>query len=294
MAVFLNITFFIILTFLSDFSFAKEYDVPVTQDGWVLEWNDEFNNDNLDLNVWDRQVLIKPFNNELQSYTGEENTAFLSGGFLVIQATKLDEKYRKGSFVSARVISNPGGSTGIDGSPGKTVKFGRIMARIKLPTGKGIWPAFWLLGDNIKETGGDTAWPRTGEIDIIESGYSGNLDGYWGHATVGGAVHFDSSESEDKLNHQSINGKKIIDKEYGSEFHVFELQWDSNTITWRVDGEEFFTLNIQKEIFSELKSDFYIIFNVAVGGHLTDSPDNSTLFPQKMYVDWIRYYKADK
>lgn len=273
-------------------------------EGWILSWQDEFNNNDFDTNPddenadnWDRETNTnegdKRTNNEYQDYTGGEDTAYESDGYLVIKAEKINEEHEVHSYTSARVISNPGGKDGTSGTKGFTFQYGKIAARIQLPYGKGIWPAFWLLGDNIDETGGDTPWPSCGEVDILETGFGNNPDYYYGHAMLGGAIHYDESID----NTEGFNSYNYLtDYTYlqtgifADNFRVYELEWSSTQMIWRVDGEEFYSLEISDEKFNEFRENFYIILNIAVSGHITDRADDSTNFPATMYVDWVRHY----
>ncbi|MBI9099525.1 MAG: glycoside hydrolase family 16 protein [Spirochaetaceae bacterium] len=250
--------------------------------GWTLSWSDEFNDGVFGSDTWDREELLSPYNNEWERYTGEASTAYEQDGSMVLKATYNGPTHSIGNYTSARVISNPGGGTGLSGSTGKTFRYGKIAASIKLPSGKGIWPAFWMLGDNISETGGDTGWPACGEIDILESGHISANDGFYGHATVGQAIHSTAGTP-------SSSGEVSISSGiYGDDFHVFEIEWDSSTIVWKVDGVIAHTADIST--IDEFQKDFYILFNIAVGGNYTHDPDATTTFPQYMYIDWIRYY----
>lgn len=250
--------------------------------GWTLSWADEFNDDIFDTNTWHRQVLTSPYNNEWQRYTGASDTAYEENGNMVLKATFDGPTHSLGNYTSARVISNPGGGNGLSGSDGKVIKYGKIAASIKLPSGRGIWPAFWMLGDNINETGGDTGWPACGEIDILESGSSSVNDGHFGHATVGQAIHSTAGTPS------SSGEKEISTGLYADEFHVFEIEWDATRIVWKVDGETAHSAYISS--IGEFQKEFYLLFNIAVGGNYTYDPDASTAFPQYMYIDWVRHY----
>ncbi len=261
------------------------YDDYDPGDGWTLSWSDEFNDGVFGTDTWDREIPGQIFNNELQIYTGASSTAYEQDGTMILKAEHTGAGYNYGDFTSARVISNPGGGTGVSGSTGKIFKYGKIATSIKLPSGKGIWPAFWMLGNNIAETGGDTGWPACGEIDILESGSIGANDGKWGHATVGQAIHSTAGTPS------SSGDVSLASGIYGDEFHVFEIEWDSTRIVWKVDGVTAHSANISA--INEFKNDFYIIFNIAVGGNYTYDPDGTTTFPQYMYIDWVRHYTED-
>ena len=261
--------------------------------GWNLDWSDEFNDGDFDTNIWTRQRLMTPFNNELESYTGERSTAYEENGYMVLKATYDGGAYdQQGNYTSARVISNPGGQDGDSGADGKTFKYGKIAARIKLPGGKGIWPAFWMLGDNISETGGSTSWPQCGEIDILESGAKG--DPNYGQGTVHGTVHRDPGTESNTAGYNEpvpAGSYTLADGElFKDDFHVFAIEWDQEEIIWKLDGIEFGRKDISSDIENEFHKNFYVLFNIAVGGHFTDTPDEKTGFPQYMYIDWIRHY----
>jgi beta-glucanase (GH16 family) len=159
---------------------------------------------------------------------------------------------------------------------------GRFEARIRLPVGQGIWPAFWLLGADFEEVG----WPECGEIDIMEyRGQEPNIvhgslhgPGYSGGSAVTGSFHLTGGEGFD------------------GDFHVFAVEWDTNGITWMIDGTPYQTITPGdlpgggRWVFDH---PFFIILNVAVGGHFVGPPDASTTFPQTMLVDWVRVYRSE-
>jgi len=262
--------------------------------GWTLAWSDEFSGDSLDENVWTRQKLMFPYNNEYEQYTGKPETAYVTDGCMVIKAEQTKPGIVRTGFSSARVISNPGGQDGKSSAEGKTFQYGKIAARIQLPYGKGLWPAFWLLGDDTNETGGTVGWPVCGEIDIMEGGSNaapGNGDG-----TVTGALHHDPSPGNKvKQNQFLMAGKKTLPggELYAEGFHVFEIEWDAEKIVWKMDGEKWGEVSIDEETRDEFHKPYYALFNVAVAGGYTHTPDETTVFPQYMYVDWIREYRKD-
>ena len=270
---------------------AENPDIYSAGDDWTLAWSDEFDGEALDENIWTRQVMLHPYNNEWQQYTGKPETAYVEDGYMVIAAAMKGSSYNMGQYTSARVISNPGGQNGKSEAEGKTFLYGKIAARIQLPYGEGIWPAFWMLGDNISETGGDTPWPVAGEIDILEAGSKYEPD--FGQGTVSGALHHDPSPgNKKKVNEFMVAGKKTLaDGEFlAEEFHVYEIEWNEDEIIWFFDGNEFGRVSISEETRDEFHKEFYAIFNIAVGGHFTVQPGPQTPFPQYMYVDWVRHY----
>ena len=155
---------------------------------------------------------------------------------------------------------------------------GRFEARIKLPVGQGIWPAFWLLGDNIGQVG----WPGCGEIDILE---------YLGHQPnrVYGTLHGPGYSGGNSVGgHYDLQGASFND-----DFHVFAIDWNSDSISWSVDDQVYLTLgpsDLPTGTTWVFNHDFFIILNVAVGGYWPGPPDASTVFPQTMLVDYVRVY----
>ena len=165
----------------------------------------------------------------------------------------------------------------------KTWRYGKIEARIKLPEGNGLWPAFWMLGSNIDENGGDTPWPETGEIDIIE------LYGSKSSSVVEANIHY----SDKNNNHKMMGAVKYELKtgDFSNSYNNFSLEWNKESINWFVNNEQYASVSIIGPEFTEFHKDFFILFNVAVGGKYAGRPDESTIFPQKMYVDWVRVYQ---
>lgn len=278
---------------LKDLDMASNLDDYTVTNEWKLVWEDNFNDGVFDTNTWTRQVNLNPHNQEWQQYTGEPDTAWEADGVMIIKAEMTGTVHGAGNYESARVISNPGGQNGDSGTDGKTFKYGKIAARIQLPKGKGLWPAFWMLGDNRSETGGDTGWPQCGEIDIMESG-SAKYPNY-GQGTITGALHHDPSidnSGDWQSNHVLSAGHYTLPNSelFSEAFHVFEIEWDVNSIIWKVDGIQIGQQSISEAGRSEFHKDFYVIFNIAVSGWYTVPPDNTTPFPAYMYVDWIRHY----
>jgi beta-glucanase (GH16 family) len=234
-----------------------------------LVWQDEFEgpaNQLPDANSWNFDLGRGPDgdgwgNRELQSYTNSPDNVSLDGqGNLNITALNA------GGFTSGRITTK-----------GKVEqKYGRIEARIKLPYGPGLWPAFWMLGSNI-----DTApWPQCGEIDIMEfKGQEPNII----HGSMHGPGYFKDEPITKTFG--------FVDDRFDFEFHIFAIEWDENSVDYYVDNELY--QRIRKEdvpgewVFDE---PFYILLNVAVGGSFVGFPSSKTVFPQKMVVDYVRIY----
>ena len=241
---------------------------------WTLAWADEFDGDTIDAENWNFQVEeAGRFNGEWQRYTDSSENAFVDEGCLVIRAIHESDRHAMDQYTSARLNT----------ANKRSWTYGRIAARIQLPHGKGVWPAFWMLGANIDENGGDTPWPQSGEIDILEL-YGSKDDG-----VVEANIHYAGASGR----HSSMGAVpyKLPQGRFADGFHVFELEWDAERISWFVDGEQFATTSIAGDEFSEFRKDFFILLNIAVGGRAAGRPDDSTAFPVQMYVDWVRVYR---
>ncbi len=204
-------------------------------------------------------------NNELQYYTDRPENVVVENGMLKITARQ--ELFLGASYTSARIITK-----------GKLEqKYGRIEARIKLPLGKGLWPAFWMLGSNFDTVG----WPQCGEIDIME--YLGNQP-----TKILGTVHgpgYSGGEAVSKY-------YTLPNSRFDTDFHIFGIEWGENYINYYVDDvlyNQITPADVNGEwVFNQ---PFYIILNMAVGGNLPGPPNGETSFPQTMLVDYIRIYE---
>ena len=156
--------------------------------------------------------------------------------------------------------------------------YGRVDVRAVLPKGQGIWPAIWMLGENI----GTVGWPKCGEIDIMEM-----IGGQGRENTVHGTVHWDNNNS-----HASYGGDFSLGTgDFSEMFHVFSIVWTGTSITWYVDDVKYHEIDITPEGLSEFHDEFFVIFNVAVGGAWPGNPDGETAFPQHMIIDYIRVFQ---
>ncbi|MDX1571006.1 MAG: glycoside hydrolase family 16 protein [Xanthomonadales bacterium] len=242
--------------------------------GWRLVWSDEFEGEQLDSASWNRQVVrAGRFNEELQRYTDDEKNAYLDQGCLVIKAIHESDTHGRNQYTSARLNT----------AQKHAWRYGKIAARIQLPYGQGIWPAFWMLGANIDENGGDTPWPQAGEIDILE------LYGSRDPGVVEANIHY--ADRRGKHDSMGAKGYHLDQGRFADRFHVFAIEWDEREIRWFVDGEQYASTSIVAPEFSEFHQDFFILLNIAVGGRPAGRPDDSTPFPVTMYVDWVRVYQ---
>lgn len=248
---------------------ATGYSTPLTYPGKTLVWSDEFDASTLNTAYWTHEIGNGQSgwgNNELQFYRAE-NT-YMQSGNLIIEARK--ESFSGSEYTSSRIITKGK----------KEFKYGRIDMRAALPKGQGIWPALWMLGSNISQVN----WPACGEIDIME--LVGNLPN-----RVYGTAHFGASFSE----HQERSASKALagGATYNDEFHVFSLVWEQDLIKWYIDDVQFHQLK-PADLGSApypFNQDFFFIFNVAVGGNWPGSPDASTVFPQRLIVDYVRVFQ---
>ncbi len=245
-------------------------------EGWNLIWADEFEGDAINFENWSYQEeRAGQFNDEWQRYTKSANNAYVENSCLVIKAIHESNSHGMDQYTSARMNT----------ANKQTFRYGKIAARIKLPFSQGIWPAFWMLGANINENGGDTPWPQCGEIDILEL-YGSKDDG-----AIEANIHF---ADENEL-HESMGAVVFkLDKEkFADDFHIFELDWDQEHFAWSVDGKKFAEAAISDDRFSEFHQEFFLLLNIAVGGEWAGRPDETTTFPQYMFVDWIRVYQQE-
>jgi beta-glucanase (GH16 family) len=245
------------------------YSTPTTYPGYTMVWSNEFSNP-INASEWNMEIGNGSGgwgNNELEYYTSSNKNSFVSNGNLIIEARK--EAISGFNYSSARMTTQGK----------KSFTFGRVDIRAKLPKGKGIWPALWMLGSNISTVG----WPSCGEIDIMELvGHEPNK--------VHGTAHWKP------VNGTSINkgnSSTLASGDYSQEFHVFSIIWVRDSIKWLIDDKEYFTLT--KADVGNANYPFndpqFFIFNVAVGGNWPGSPDASTVFPQRMFVDYIRVFQ---
>jgi beta-glucanase (GH16 family) len=241
---------------------------------WDLVWSDEFDSKTINKANWNFQVeKAGRFNEEWQRYTDSSKNVYIEDNCLVIKAIHESNEHGINQYTSARLNT----------ANKQAWTYGKISARMKLPFGEGIWPAFWMLGNNIDENGGDTPWPMCGEIDIFE------LYGSKDDAAIEANLHYADSKGEH--NQMGAATFKLENGTFADDFHIFELVWDNTEITWLVDGNAYATAKIPEPELSEFHKEFFILLNIAVGGTYAGRPDESTQFPQYMYIDWIRVYK---
>ena len=241
-------------------------------------WSDEF--EVIDESVWSFEVGGEGWgNNELQYYTNGQN-AFIEFD------PQVDSKVL---VIEARQETPPGSSCWYDGDcqysstrliskNKKSFQYGRIEAKIKLPQTQGIWPAFWMLGDNFDRVG----WPECGEIDIME--HIGSKP-----TITSGALHGPGYSGD-----TPFFGTYDLGVGVDADYHIYAIEWDTNGIRWFVDDTQFYSVTrtqVEQQGTWVFDQPFWLLLNVAVGGTLPGNPDNSSSFPQRMYVDYIRIYQ---
>lgn len=268
---------------------------------WKLVWSDEFDGKDIDRTKWDYDLgngfynyeantwISGWGNGELQYYTREAENAFVKNGLLHLRAVK--ESLHGFGYTSARLKTRKR-----DGSELFAKKYGKFEFRAKLPTGKGVWPALWMLPQDEKYGG----WAASGEIDVLEvRGHEPNK--------VLGTLHYGS-----RWPANTNSGKDYLLPDSGTvaDFHVYGLEWEPGEMRWSVDGKVYST---QSFWWSSSKTDggkgakptseadlnawpapfdqpFYLVMNVAVGGQFPGNPDRTTVFPAEMQVDYVRVY----
>jgi len=239
--------------------------------GWTLVWEDEFQGPSgqlPDAGHWRFDIGTGWGNAQLEYDTDRPENASLDGnGNLAITARK--ESYAGSAYTSARITTQ-----GLF-----EPQEGLFEARLRLPSGQGIWPAFWLLGANIETV----PWPGCGEIDIME--YRGQEP-----SIIHGSLHGPGYSAAEAVTSRFY----LEDGRFDTDFHVFSVEWTESSISWYVDGTRWRTV-LRRDIPGEWVFDhpFYIILNVAVGGGFVGYPGPDTVFPQTMLVDWVRVYERE-
>lgn len=247
-----------------------------TDDSWVLVWSDEFDAPTPDgrpnpLN-WSYDLGNSGFGNaELQNYTDRvENASYVTLGDSIgcLRIAALRDYYDGIEYSSARI--NTAGKY--------EFCYGRFEARLMLPYGPGLWPAFWLLGGDYETN----TWPACGEIDIMENkGYQPNI--------VSCALHMPGYSGGNPIT--TTFGYE--DRRFDTDFHIFAVEWDEEKIEFSVDGVTYQSVTREDAPDGQWVFDhpFFIILNVAVGGNFGGNPTDGTYFPQYMYIDYVRVWQ---
>jgi len=274
--VFIAVGFMITMISCNKDNDPSKTDDVTSYEGYKLIWNDEFNGAAIDPANWnyetgngtDYGLPAGWGNNEKQIYTNNtENSSIQADETAsVLAITALADN--SGGYTSAKLTSENLFS----------MRFGRVDIRAKLPIGRGIWPAFWMMGDNrdlIK-------WPGCGEIDIIE---------VLGHepSKLYSTLHFTDKDNE----HGEIQNIHVLGSgDFSEAYHLFTLDWTPDSLIYSLDGQYLRGFGIEDDMKEFLRST-YLILNIAVGGYWPGDPNETTVFPQTMYVDYIRVYSQD-
>ena len=233
----------------------------MTAQSWNLVWSDEFTGPGISSSNWTFEQGGGGWgNNELEYYTARPQNATIDNGNLLIIARK--ESYGGYAYTSARMKTENLHS----------FMYGRIEARMKLPAGQGLWPAFWMLGNSITQVG----WPKCGEIDIMEHINTTTV--------VNGTIHWDNN------GHAQYGGTTPCDV---TAYHVYAIEWNANSIVWFVDSQAYWVANIANNVNStdEFHAPFFVLLNFALGGNWPGNPDVTTSFPDTVFVDYVRVYQ---
>ena len=255
-------------------SYSLKKTIAISQDdpnyipGLVLTWSEEFDGSAINTNIWTFDTGATGWgNNELENYT--TNNTEVTNGKLIITARKVDDNTQVGSYTSSRLISKAK----------KEFMYGRLEVRAKLPSGKGIWPAIWMMGSNLSSAG----WPECGEMDIMEYvGFDPN--------TVYATVHTPSGYGT------NANGSSMTVTSCEEEFHNYGLIWTDKKLTFYVDSLDNVVHTYAPAVKTPENWPFdqpgFFLLNVAVGGNWGGAQgiDNS-IFPQSMEVDYVRVYQ---
>lgn len=244
-----------------------------------LVWDDEFMGTTLDESKWNYETHEPGWvNNELQEYVVSDENVFIENGNLVIQAIKNVDENGKVSYTSGRVNTQDK----------ETFTYGKFEARIKMPSGQGFLPAFWMMPNNENLYG---QWPKCGEIDIAE--VLGNNTN-----TTYGTLHFGEPHTQKQGSYTLPTG------DFSNEFHTYACEWEPSEIRFYVDGTLFYKTNdwfTKRDGYGEIAypapydQPFYMILNLAVGGDWPGNPDASTKFDEnaRLVVDYVRVYQKD-
>lgn len=242
---------------------------------WALTWSDEFTGPNgspPDATKWVMESGGNGWGNqELEYYTPRPKNVRLENGNLVIEAAK--EEFTGSDGVKRRYTS---GRLKTQGRFSQA--YGRFEARIQIPAGQGVWPAFWLLGDDYSTAG----WPACGEIDIMENmGVE--------KSRIHGSIHGPGYSARGSLTSRYT----LPEGKFSDGFHVFAVEWDPQVIRFYADDFLYATrtaADLPKGARWVYNHPFFVILNLAVGGDLPARPDTATEFPQRMLVDYVRVY----
>lgn len=257
---------------------VEQSEVP-SIDGYNLLWNDEFNGDSLNEDIWNKELRQPGWtNSELQEYTNSDDNIFVRDGSLVLKAVKTVDESGNDYYTSGKVQTQNK----------KDFMYGKVVVRAKVPKGQGLWPAIWMMPTDESFYG---QWPKCGEIDIMEVLGSDTGVAY-------GTVHYGAPHAEQQ-------GTYVIDNDgYSNEFHVFSVEWEPGEMRWYVDDNLYLTVNDwftaesgqeEKAYPAPFNQTFFVQLNLAVGGTWPGNPDSTTDFENAEFeIDYVRVYQKDE
>lgn len=256
---------------------VSQDEVP-QYEGYTLLWNDEFNGDTLNEEIWNRELREPGWtNNELQEYTASEDNIFVRDGHAVLKAIKTQTESGRDYYTSGKIQTKNK----------KDFMYGKIVISAKVPEGQGLWPALWMMPTDESYYG---QWPKCGEIDIMEV-----LGSQTGIAY--GTVHYGEPHAEQ----QGIY--TLEDGAFANEFHEFSVEWEPGEMRWYIDGNLYHTANDwftaypnedEKPYPAPFDQTFFIQMNLAVGGNWPGNPDETTDFENAEFeIDYVRVYQKD-
>jgi beta-glucanase (GH16 family) len=264
------------LAFAGVASYGQTGSAVAQNKSWVLVWSDEFDGPNgsgVDASKWIAETGGNGWGNkELEYYTSRTGNAYIVDGNLAIKA-------ERGKYTGPDGVTRDFTSARLKTQGKFSQAFGRFEARIKVPRGQGMWPAFWMLGDDIDKVG----WPACGEIDIMEN--IGKRP-----ASVYGSIHGPGFIGSVGLGERyRLRGQKFAD-----DFHLFAVEWEPDMIRFYVDDHLYSTrrrTDLKPGWKWPFDHPFFLLLNLAVGGDWPGNPDATTVFPQTMLVDYVRVYR---
>lgn len=241
------------------FACKPSSDIKKGDSDYTLVWSDEFNGSSLDQSNWNYNIGGHGWGNHEQEYYTDKNATVENGNLVITgKAASIDSN----AYTSSRITTK-----------GKhEFQYGRIEARIKIPAGQGLWPAFWMLGANIDKVD----WPACGEIDIMEHI---NTD-----STFYGTLHW--------VNNQKVSAGNQL-RAAPEDFHVYSIEWNADSINWMLDGTRYHSVEIKNNINSteEFHKPFFILLNLAIGGDWPGQTIDQSKIPAEMLVDFVRVYQ---
>lgn len=262
-------------TAYEDVDLGQNEDVPELE-GYTLLWNDEFNGDTLDETKWTRELRDPGWTNaELQAYVASDENIYVHNGKLTLRAIKYQDENGKDAYTSGKVNSQNK----------QDFMYGKVVARAKVPTGKGLWPAIWMMPQDESFYG---QWPKCGEIDIMEVLGDQTELAYQ-------TIHYGEPHGEQQ------GTKKLEGTTFADDFHDYSVEWEPGEIRYYIDDELILTVNdwytaeegeLWKEYPAPFNQPFFVQMNLAVGGTWPGNPTPETDFENaKFEIDYVRVYQ---